>query len=107
MLQDKSLYWAYFRVWIYGIIVSFSLCGLFSYLFRNSDPNWVLPISLSILFSPLVLCGIHGIRRGYSMSYKYGYICHGNYSIFWNLFPIVLYILILICAISIGCENLV
>jgi len=107
MVQDKLLYWAYFKVWIYGIIVSFPLCGLFGYLFRNSDPNWVLPIALSILFSPLVLCGIYGIKRGYSMSYKYGHIYRGNQAIFWNLFSLVLYILVLIYVISIGGENLI
>ena len=107
MVQDKPLYWTYFKVWIYGIVISFPLCGLVSYLFRSSDPNWVLPIALSILFYPFVLCGIYGIKQGYCMCYKYGHIYRGNNALFWNLLFIILYIFALIFFISIGGENLI
>ena len=96
MVQDKRLYWAHFTVWIYGIMISFLLSGLFGFLFRSANPKLVLPATLSILFFPLIPYGIYGIKRGYCMSYKYGHIYRGSNVLFWNLVPLVLYVLAII-----------
>ena len=107
MEQNKSLYWAHFKIWIYGVIISFIICGLFINFFRSSDPNWFLPIALAILFFPLVLCGIYGIKNGFYMSWKYGHIYRGNQALLWSLCSIALYVVVLMCVILIGGENLV
>lgn len=96
MEEDKARYWKLFRVWIYGLLVSFPTSGLLSYLLRDRNPSWVIPVIVAILFSPLVLLGAYGIKYRVCMSGPYGYIHRGTPAVIGNLCFIALYVAILI-----------
>jgi len=100
MIQDKQLYWKYWKVWIFGGIISFTASSLIGYLLNNSDPNLIVPITLTIFLFPILLCGILGIRWGYFPSRKIGHIHHGNKAIMFNGLFIFLYFIAIVLAIS-------
>lgn len=96
MEEDRSRYWKQFKVWIFGIIISFPTAGVLGYLFRDRDENLMLPILAGILFLPLIFMGLYGLRHGYCMSYRYGYIYTRSTSVTWNIILIILYFGILL-----------
>jgi succinate dehydrogenase/fumarate reductase cytochrome b subunit len=102
MEENKSLYWKHFKIWISGIMISFPIAGIFGYLFRAKDPNFVIPISIAILSFPLVFHGIYGLTRGFCMSWRYGYVHRGKMAKIWNTIDLVLYVGVVLLVILIG-----
>lgn len=105
--KDTHLYWTYLSVWICAILPAVFATALFFYLFRHSDPRWVVPIAMAILWSPLVVLGMYGIIKGYSASWLYGYIYRGTKALVWNIFSIIIYIVILVVVLVVGGDKLV
>ncbi len=99
MEKDKALYWKHYRIWIFGLLVSFPLEGLSGYLLNDRNPEWVVPVTVAILFFPLVLSGVHGLRHGYSMSGRYGWIWRGRPAVYSNIATLILYLAIAACMI--------
>ena len=60
--HDRARYRRHMRVWIYGFSVSFVLSGLFGFLLRHDEADWVPPAALAMLFFPLVLVGAYGLK---------------------------------------------
>jgi hypothetical protein len=105
--KDTHLYWTYFSVWICAILPAVFATALFFDLFRQSDPRWVVPIAMAILWSPLVALGMYGIIKGYSASLRYGYIYRGTTALVWNIFPIIIYVVILVLVLAIGGDKVI
>ena len=102
MEENKILYWKHFKIWIFGILISFPIASSLGYLFNKNDPDLIIPILMAILFSPVLFHGVYGLRHGYSMSRRYGYIHRGKTALFWNAFGLVLYIGFVLLVIVIG-----
>jgi succinate dehydrogenase/fumarate reductase cytochrome b subunit len=105
MEKDQFLYWKHFKIWIFGTLFSFPISGIFGYLFRVKDRNLMIPILVGILFLPIVFHGAYGLRHGYCMSYRYGYIHRGAVATFGNIFDLILYIGIILVTIIMGGRN--
>lgn len=102
MEEDKVLYWKHFKIWILGILISFPITGILGYLFKENDPDLIIPILIAIFFLPLVFHSVYGIRHGYCMSRRYGYIHRGKIAKFWNVFDLILYIGVVLLVIVVG-----
>lgn len=102
MEENKSLYWRHFRIWIFGIMISFPIAGIIGYLFREKDPNFLIPIVIATLSLPLVFHGIYGFNHGFCMSWRYGYVHRGKIAKLWNAIDLVLYVGIVLLVIVIG-----
>jgi hypothetical protein len=105
--KDTHLYWTYLIVWICTLFPAVFASALFFYLFRNSDPRWFVPIAMAILWSPLVVLGMYGIIKGYSASWRYGYVYRGTKALVWNIFPIVIYVIFLVVVLVVGGDKFV
>ena len=91
MEEARSRYLKQFKVWTFGIIISFLTAGLFGYLFRDKDKDLMIPIVTGILFLPLIFTGLYGLRHGYCLSCRYGYVYTRSMSVTWNIILIILY----------------
>ena len=94
MEKHKALYWRHYRIWIFGLLVSFPLAGLSGYLLNDQNPEWVVPLGAAILFFPFVVFGVHGLRYGYSMGWRYGWIWRGRPAVYSNIATLILYLAI-------------
>ena len=105
--KDTHLYWLHFAVWICAIPPAVFLSALFYVLFGNRDPQWVMPVLLAILCSPLVVLGMYGIIKGYCASWRYGYIYRGTKALVWNIYPIIIYVAILVVVLIVGGDKVI
>ena len=105
--KDTHLYWTYLSVWICAILPAVFVTALFFYLFRHSDPRWVVPIAMAILWTPLVVLGMYGIIKGYIASWLYGYIYRGKTALVWSIFSIIIYIAMLVVVLVVGGDKFV
>lgn len=92
MKKDSKLYWIYSKIWIFGIAASFPITSIFAYTLREISSDLIVPFSVGILFSPLIVMSIYGLKNGYFPSHRIGYITTGLHSRNMNLFLIVLYV---------------
>jgi succinate dehydrogenase/fumarate reductase cytochrome b subunit len=65
----------------------------------------MIPILIAILFLPMVFHGTYGLRHGYCMSYRYGYIHRGAVAMLWNIIDLILYIGIILVTIVMSGEH--
>jgi hypothetical protein len=107
MEENRSLYWKHFKIWIFGLLFSFPISGAFGFLFRDKDPDFIIPISIAILCFPFVLHGYYGLGHGFSMSWRYGYIHRGTTAKIWNMIDLGLYVgvvLLITVIVRSGCR---
>lgn len=107
MEKDSKLYWKHYRVWIYGVSVSFPISGLLVYVLNDKNPDWVVPVAIAILAFPLIPFGAYGLRHGYCGTWRYGWIYRGSLAVYLNSVPLILYVGIVAGVILIGGRNLV
>ena len=91
MEENRKLYWKYFKVWIVGILISFPVTVTFGYVTKEMHSNMTLPLSLTILFFPLVIVSFYGFRHGFCPAYRYGFVYRGRKARFWNTVPLIYY----------------
>ncbi len=95
---NKSLWWRHFRIWIFGILISFPAASVFGVAFNDQNPNWVMPIAIAILAFPLVLVGAHSFKHRYSMYGGLYQIIRGKPAVAVGIFCIALYVAVVALA---------
>ena len=99
MEKDEALYWKSMKLWIYSTILFFISASTTGFLFREVNPEIIIPVCISILFLPLIITSLYGFKNGYSMSHSIGYIYRGTKSIALNLFMVALYFCVMVYTI--------
>ena len=99
MEKNETLYWRFMKLWIFSTILFFISACTIGFLFREGNPEIIIPVCISILFFPLIITGTYGLKNDYSVSHSIGYIYRGTKSIALNLFVVALYFCVLIYAI--------
>ena len=99
MEKDAALYWKTMKLWTVTLILCFILASTTGLLFREVNPEIIIPVCISILFFPLIITGLYGLKSGYSMSHCIGYIYRGSVSTALNFFVVALYFCILLFTI--------
>jgi uncharacterized membrane protein YfcA len=61
--KNKTLWRKQFRIWLFGMLISFPAGSIFAITFNDQNPRWVVPIVVAILALPLVFFGAHTIKH--------------------------------------------
>ena len=94
--QNKTLWWKHFRIWLFGIVISFPAASIFGVTFNDRNPSWVVPIAIAILALPLVFFGAHAIGRRYSMYGGIYSIVRGRMAVLLGIFYIAIYVAVVV-----------
>ena len=91
---NKQLYYKYFKLWIYSVIISFTLCMILLLLNRMQSIDISPSLIVGVLLLPLVIVSIYGILKNYTITYTAGYIREGITSKYINFILLVLYFIL-------------
>ena len=81
------------KLWIYSVVACFFLSGLGGVILANygTDDRASLLAMVGVLFFPLIITAIYGIRHQYFMGHRVGFIYLGFAARAWSVFTIGLY----------------
>jgi hypothetical protein len=102
---NKTLYWRYLSVWLLGMLACVPFAALFAIVFRQlGDCPFIMPVTISIVFLPLVIVGTYGIKMGYGLVGPLHVIVRGKIAVVFNSIMIILYSVIVIFGVW-GCGT--
>ena len=96
MENNREFYHRFFWIWIVSIFVCVVIGSIAGYALNDMNSNLLVPLIAGIVFLPIFVVGVYGLKSGYSIGHRWNHIYKGRIAHLTNALFIVIYILIML-----------